>query len=174
MYSFFVGAPEVQVSLYEERNKIVKDVSPCHSKVCGDRIVGWDCGDNVADWLCDVLGMEGLRLLRQCSQDTYDTARLSRSGKHLHFCFLSPRISHISLNLGDNVPLSLTNKAQYLLINKTSVQWLLDAIPEDEFEGGIENLILRFRPNFVVNFREPLVENDFTEIIIDNTTFKVG
>lgn len=40
----------------------------CQSKVCGDRIQGWDCGDRVAEWLCDVLNIPGARLLRQSTE----------------------------------------------------------------------------------------------------------
>lgn len=71
------------MSLREKNEKIIEDASLCHSKVCGDRIIGWDCGDGVADWLCDVLGMDGLRLLRQCSQET---PRTSKTGKYTNFC----------------------------------------------------------------------------------------
>lgn len=42
--------------------------SRCQSKVCGDRIQGWDCGDGVAEWLCDVLSIPGVRLLRQSAE----------------------------------------------------------------------------------------------------------
>lgn len=78
-----------------------------------------------------------------------------------------------SLISGNTLSLSLTNKAQYLLINKASVQWLLDAIPDDEFEGDMDNLIQRFRPNFLVDFHEPLIENDLNEIVINDIVFKV-
>lgn len=49
----------------------------CQSKVCGDRIQGWDCGNEVGNWLSEVLGLPGLRLLRQCNNDN----EISRSTK---------------------------------------------------------------------------------------------
>lgn len=41
----------------------------CQSKVCSDRVQGWDCGDDVADWLSECLETPGLRLLRQNSDE---------------------------------------------------------------------------------------------------------
>lgn len=75
---------EIHIPLRENNNQIFKDVSPCHSKVCGDRIIGWDCGDKVANWLCDVLKMDGLRLLKQFT-DKVD-ARISKTGNIYFFC----------------------------------------------------------------------------------------
>lgn len=51
----------------------------CQSKVCGDRIQGWDCGNEVADWLSKALGSSGLRLLRQCN-NLNENSRSSKNG----------------------------------------------------------------------------------------------
>lgn len=73
-----LGTTSVHIPLNEiNNNKNVKDSFLCHSKVCGDRIMGWDCGDEIAEWLCDVLEIDGLRLLKQC---TDDVARISKTG----------------------------------------------------------------------------------------------
>lgn len=53
-----------------------------------------------------------------------------------------------------------------------SVQWLHDAIPKDAFADDIDSLVRRFRPNLLINFYEPLIENDFQQITIDGITFK--
>ena len=50
-------------------NSKVKELTLCQSKVCGDRVQGWDCGDEVAAWLSEALGRHGLRLIRQWSSD---------------------------------------------------------------------------------------------------------
>lgn len=76
--------------------------------------------------------------------------------------------------LGVEQQLSLANKAQFLLINKASVQWLLDDIPKEYLEDDIQNLIYRFRPNFVVNFPNPLVENNLSDIWINKIHFTVS
>lgn len=70
--------------------------------------------------------------------------------------------------------LALANKAQFLLINKASVQWLLEGIPKNDFPGDIQGVIQRFRPNLVVDFEEPLVENSFGEMNIGGNIFTVS
>jgi molybdenum cofactor sulfurtransferase len=64
------------------------EASLCQSKVCGDRVQGWDCGDDVASWLSDALGRQGLRLIRQWISDS----RVSKGKKKLRgqgqFCLV--------------------------------------------------------------------------------------
>jgi molybdenum cofactor sulfurtransferase len=127
--------------------------SLCQSKVCGDKIQGWDCGDEVADWLSEVLNCPGVRLLRQCSEDEY-VSRISKQNELLH--------------------LSLANKAQYLLINVASVEWLRKRIPGDEFEETLETTIQRFRPNLVVKFDNAYVENYCEKFIFEDVSFETG
>jgi molybdenum cofactor sulfurtransferase len=127
--------------------------SLCQSKVCGDKIQGWDCGDEVADWLSEVLNCPGVRLLRQCSEDEY-VSRISKQNELLR--------------------LSLANKAQYLLINVASVKWLRERIPGDEFEETLETTIQRFRPNLVVKFDNAYVENYCEKFIFEDVSFETG
>ncbi|KAF2904992.1 hypothetical protein ILUMI_01176 [Ignelater luminosus] len=148
----FEGESVMNVPLNMSASKI-NSVWPlkCQSKVCGDRIQGWDCGNEVGNWLSEVLGLPGLRLLRQCNDDN----GISRSSKQ-----------------GGQPQLSLTNQAQFLLINTASVQWLMDCIPENQFNKDLQGLINRFRPNFVVEFLQPFVENSCSQIKIGNILFK--
>lgn len=76
--------------------------------------------------------------------------------------------------LGENSKLALVNKAQFLLINTASVQWLLDRIPAKDLEENLHGLIGRFRPNFVVTLETAFGENEFGKIKIGNVFFKVG
>ncbi|VEN56244.1 unnamed protein product [Callosobruchus maculatus] len=143
----FKGFPDAEIQideLGEERKKYL-----CQSKVCGDRVLGWDCGDVISDWLSECLEIPGLRLLRQCDSDEY--SEKDSTGN-----------------------LSFANKAQYLLINSTSVSWLLDQIPEENFTEDINTTILRFRPNFVVDLRKSFAENDADEFVIGKLHFKVA
>lgn len=83
----------------------------CESKVCGDRIKIYDCGDEVSEWLSKNLGVKGLRLVRQCKEDE----RKCKSKESLRM-------------------LSLSNQAQYLMINDASVRWLQSRIEaENDF-----------------------------------------
>ncbi|EDV95146.1 molybdenum cofactor sulfurase [Drosophila grimshawi] len=77
----------------------------CQSKVCRQSVEGYDCGDEVANWLCQQLGLDGLRLLRQSAQRR------------------AP---------GDRQQLSLVNQAQFLLVNRASVRSLGFEEPLDE------------------------------------------
>jgi molybdenum cofactor sulfurtransferase len=64
--------PLLSISLDDpkHRSDVRIEASLCQSKVCGDRVQGWDCGDDVASWLSDALGRQGLRLIRQWTSDT--------------------------------------------------------------------------------------------------------
>lgn len=120
-----------------------KSIVNCQSKVCGDRITGWDCGDEVADWLDHILCRNGLRLLSQ---------RDIRKTKN-------------------ELELSLANKAQFLMVNEASVKWLLDIISEGDLDDTLDDLVQRFRPNFVVNFGKIFVENDCESFHFGKTIF---
>lgn len=115
-----------------------------NSKVCGDRVQGNDCGDEVAEWLDRVLGWEGLRLLRQDEHEK-------------RFLKANPETE-----------ISLTNTAQFLLVNSTSVRWLMSHVDEyynemdrQDFIGGIVD---RFRGNFIVTSKSPLEEKSWKKI----------
>ena len=60
----FPGFSSVAIPL-EMKNAKAREGKICETKVCGDRIQGWDCGDEVADWLCKVLSLNDLRLIKQ-------------------------------------------------------------------------------------------------------------
>jgi molybdenum cofactor sulfurtransferase len=94
-----------------------------------------------------------VRLLRQCSEDEY-VSRISKQNELLR--------------------LSLANKAQYLLINVASVEWLRERIPGDEFEETLETTIQRFRPNLVVKFDNAYVENYCEKFIFEDVSFETG
>jgi len=69
---FLLGMLPISIPLDESKNHDSggTEASLCLSKVCRDRVQGWDCGDDVASWLCDALGCEGLRLVRQWMSDS--------------------------------------------------------------------------------------------------------
>ncbi|XP_017305050.1 molybdenum cofactor sulfurase 3 [Diaphorina citri] len=68
----------------------------CTSKVCSDKITGFDCGNAVANWLDEQLNRKGLRLIR-----------------------ISKRSSKRNIN-------SFSNMGQYLLITLPSIQAQLE------------------------------------------------
>nr|XP_061817723.1 molybdenum cofactor sulfurase-like isoform X1 [Nerophis lumbriciformis] len=128
----------------------------CQSKVCGDRVETVDCGDGAASWLSDFLG-QPCRLIRQSPNFTrgmkkkFDTAISSSS-------------------------LSLVNEAQYLMINRASVELIHKVMSsrEDESELDTQNIISRFRANFVIAGAEAFEEENWSGLIIGNIQFTVG
>ncbi|XP_062319922.1 molybdenum cofactor sulfurase [Osmerus eperlanus] len=136
-----------------QRNKV------CQSKVCGDRVKTVDCGEEAASWLSEFLG-QPCRLIRQSS----DVIRDMKNG----------------LEQGMPSALSLVNEAQYLLINRASVELLLKHITsrqegsEDHPSFNIQQLIGRFRANLVIDGIEPFEEDDWSHLIIGNTNFQVA
>lgn len=125
----------------------------CQTKVCGDNVQGYDCGDEIADWISTALQMSGLRLIRQNNDD---------------------RISNYSKNT-----ISLSNQAQFLLINSTSVKWLAEKV-EDWIADGIfpknqlESVVDRFRGNLIIETATPLEESKWNIIKIGDVEFKVN
>ncbi|KAI4457555.1 molybdopterin cofactor sulfurase mosc [Holotrichia oblita] len=148
----FENLQKISIPL-SSRESLKLKIFPCHSKVCGDPIIGWDCGQEVADWLSTVLNETGLRLLKQSSSDA------------------NIRTKNIK---GELVKLSLANQAQFLLINKSSIEWLKNYLIDDNPKGTIDDLIDRFRANFVVNFDKPFIENDLRDMKVSQLSFRAS
>ncbi|XP_049945847.1 molybdenum cofactor sulfurase 3 [Schistocerca serialis cubense] len=124
-------------------------VSVCQSKVCGDRVRAEDCGDGAAGWLQEALGRPGLRLVRQSADDR-------RHGK----------------GPADTSELSLSNQAQYLMINLASINWFADILQE-RAAFPKEGLLERFRSNLVVESTDAFEENEWKTLRIGSVDFKV-
>lgn len=134
----------VEIPLNDDKAK-PREAKVCETKVCGDRIQGWDCGDEVAQWLCEVLSMSDLRLIKQSDE-----------------------------NGRKNGSISLSNQAQFLLVNESSVKWLMDQVDEwDDSQRDINNIINRFRGNLVIDNLEHLFENQFKSLRIGKIDFEV-
>lgn len=150
----FPYAPSIRIPLrrHMNDNRIISMF--CQSKVCGDRIDGIDCGDEVADWLDDVLCTSGLRLIQQNVNDKR-TAKNSNETQHA---------------------ISLSNQAQFLLINVASVDWLTKKVDDwmeldDVPEKMLQNTIDRFRANLIVESATPLEESQWKSLRIGNVQF---
>lgn len=126
----------------------------CQSKVCGDRIDGIDCGNDVAEWLSDVLNTPRLRLIQQNADD----ARTVKNDA--------------------TQAISLSNQAQFLLINTASVSWLTQKVEnwvelDDCTEKVLQNTVDRFRANLIVDSGVALEEMNWTSIRIGGVKFNV-
>ncbi|XP_021435885.2 molybdenum cofactor sulfurase isoform X2 [Oncorhynchus mykiss] len=132
----------------------------CQNMVCGDRVETVDCGDEAASWLSEFLG-QPCRLIRQ-SPD------FSRDMKKGHEKEVS------------STALSLVNEAQYLIVNRASVDLLQRHITnrqessDDHQPLDTQTLISRFRANLVISGKEPFEEDDWSHLIIGNTHFQVA
>ncbi|KAG7512611.1 molybdenum cofactor sulfurase [Solea senegalensis] len=132
----------------------------CQSKVCGDRVETVDCGDEAASWLSDFLG-QPCRLIRQSPDFTRNTKK-GMSGATT------------------STSLSLVNKAQYLMINRASVELIQKQMSSRQHysEGDplldTQNAISRFRANLVITGVEPFEEDNWSHLIIGNTRFMVA
>lgn len=138
--SYLRSGSKIEVSL-EVNETDLMDLDVCRSKVCNDKITGYDCGDIVASWLGEQLHHTGLRLIR-----------------------LKQRSSKRNLN-------SFSNMGQYLLITLPSVQAQLELLGskfQDTFE--LESFIHRFRSNFVLGGQfKACAENDWDEVLIETS-----
>lgn len=157
----YMDAVEVTLSEEQQRNQNISVASLCQSKVCGDRIDGIDCGDVVAKWLSDALCTPDLRLIRQ---SVTDKRKLKKK-----------------IDVGEAATaISLANQAQFLLINSTSVHWLIKHVDDWEelhHETTTEQLdgcVDRFRGNLVVETATALDELKWNSIQIGQIQFAIA
>ncbi|CAK1546069.1 unnamed protein product [Leptosia nina] len=128
-----------------------EETSLCHSKVCTDIIKGFDCGDDVADWVSNALGISFLRLIRQSSDDTRSQKKRTDGNKLL----------------------SLSNQAQFLLVNKATVKWLRGKIDDPLFSDDLDSLTDRFRGNLIIDMSQELTEKQWHRVIIGDHEFNI-
>ncbi|XP_055376872.1 molybdenum cofactor sulfurase 3 [Condylostylus longicornis] len=137
----------LQVSV-DETNTITTNF--CQSKVCGDSIQGFDCGNEIAAWLSDVLSTPGLRLIRQNDN------------------------SERKYSDGTSKEINLSNQAQYLLINKSSVAWLLKRIPNwQKNMNSLDDVVKRFRANLIIENCCAFEENNIKNLQIGDIDFNI-
>lgn len=129
-----------------------KPATLCHTKVCSDIVNGVDCGDDVANWISEALEVSYLRLIRQSESDKRMQRKKKEEEKKL---------------------LSLSNQAQFLLINRTTVKWLRDQIKDPTFTDDLDQLTNRFRGNLMIDTEHALVEREWERLIIGKHEFKV-
>ncbi|XP_043289981.1 molybdenum cofactor sulfurase 2 [Venturia canescens] len=142
----YPGMPSVQVPL-EITTQKSHSGELCRSRVCGHRVEGLDCGAEVSEWLSLALGRPNLRLIRQNNR------------KKNIIDLMKPE-------------LSFSSQAQYLLINESSVQWLLEKLPKDS-DCLQETILYRFRGNMVLCGSLPFRETTWSQIQIGKYKFKV-
>lgn len=152
------GTDTISVPL--ENNTVHTSQRVCQSKVCGDRVETVDCGDEAASWLSEFLG-QPCRLIRQ-SPDFSRDMKKKPGGAVSSAC------------------LSLVNEAQYLMINRASVELIQQLMSsrqensEDDQRLDTHNVISRFRANLVIAGIEPFEEDNWSHLIIGNTRFVVA
>ncbi|KAM3605669.1 uncharacterized protein V6R79_002657 [Siganus canaliculatus] len=153
------GMDTISVPL-ENKTRMRTSYEVCQSKVCGDRVEVVDCGDEAASWLSEFLG-QPCHLIRQSPDFTRD---------------MKKRASEAAISAS----LSLVNEAQYLMINRASVEFIqkLMSSRQDDLQGDqlldTQNVISRFRANLVIAGVEPFEEDNWSHLIIGNSQFLVA
>ncbi|CAK9823391.1 Molybdenum cofactor sulfurase [Anthophora retusa] len=141
----YPGMPAIDVPLNDNSTNTVEG-SLCQSRVCGHKVEGTDCGSDISEWLSLAIGLPNLRLIRQSDSKTERKA--------------------------SNTPdLSFSSQAQYLLINKASVQWLSDKVSDTEVQK--DTIIDRFRGNMILSGCESFEETQWKRINIGKNYFLV-
>uniref|UniRef100_A0A8C8YID0 Molybdenum cofactor sulfurase n=1 Tax=Prolemur simus TaxID=1328070 RepID=A0A8C8YID0_PROSS len=151
------GMEPIEVPLEEnsERAQIYQ------SKVCADRVNTYDCGEKISRWLSKFFGRP-CHLIKQSSN-------FQRNAKKTHGQDHCP---------GTTATLSLVNKAQYLLVNTSSVSELHQQLNASDQNGKgelfpMKDLILRFRANIITNGTKAFEEEKWDEISIGSLHFQV-
>ncbi|XP_037082509.1 molybdenum cofactor sulfurase-like [Pollicipes pollicipes] len=146
------GFGSVAVPLAPDPALSVTSLTLCESRVCGDRVGGLDCGDAAADWLSQVLDLEGVRLVRQ-----------------------NPASARSSKVNGSSGLLSLSNESPYVLVSRSSVAALRSAMQERGVDDGVSEAELtdRFRANLVVAGLPPYEEERMELVTLGDTTLRM-
>ncbi|XP_008186154.1 molybdenum cofactor sulfurase-like isoform X1 [Acyrthosiphon pisum] len=98
-------------------------------KICwGGHLEGMDCGDEVAEWLSWNLDQPGLRLVR-CTSRTIAPKSYER---------IDPKVI-------------ASNRCQYLLSTQSTLKWLQQEMENEIAEIDEDNLLYRFRGNFLIS-----------------------
>ncbi|CAG2168667.1 unnamed protein product [Oppiella nova] len=116
----------------------------------GQRIKGIDCGPEVNQWFETFLSRPGVRLLQHHHSFDFrdsDTYKRRKDDK--------------------DYPIIYQNKSGLHLINESSISDLNSRFPEGEDHAIDEN----FRPNLVVEYREPWAEDKWKWMRINGVTF---
>ncbi|XP_049869892.1 molybdenum cofactor sulfurase [Pectinophora gossypiella] len=151
----FKGKPSISIPLEPKQEMWEKEATMCQTRVCSDTVKCIDCGDEVANWISEALEVSYLRLIMQ-SDDTRKQKKKNNREKST-----------------EDRLLSLSNQAQYLLINKATVRWLSSKIDDSQFFENIDDLTDRFRANLVIDMDKELVETEWQRLIIGKHEFKV-
>lgn len=148
---YISGKTPISVSLDIPFQNKQKDATFCQTKVCTDIVDIIDYGDDVAYWISEALEVSFLRLVRQSND------RVLKNKNEL-----------------ETKLLSLSNQAQFLLVNRATVRWLHDKIEDTTFTDDLDRLTDRFRGNIIIDMEEELAEREWRRVVIGKHEFKVG
>jgi len=142
---------KISVPLEMQKNLESITTNLCQSKVCGDSVKGFDCGDEIGKWLSFMLGTPGLRLVKQSNN-------FKRKNKD-----------------GSTKEINLSNQAQFLLINQSTVTWLSNKVLDwgNEKEKSLDSIIKRFRANLIIETHSAFEENNFESFRIGKIDFNL-
>ncbi|XP_077993874.1 molybdenum cofactor sulfurase-like [Glandiceps talaboti] len=157
----------IPIFIHAAESEEAREFSACQSKVCGDRVHGMDCGSLAAEWVSSIL-QRSCRLIQQDMEHN--------------------RISKLKSMADGRHSLSLANESQFLLINRISVCDLKQRIKEKyaamdtdgdhrfclDTDSDVENLIGRFRGNFVIDGGIPYDEDRWIKVQIGEMTYRSG
>ncbi|XP_028630666.1 molybdenum cofactor sulfurase [Grammomys surdaster] len=151
------GMEPIQVPLEEDGEQ----TQICQSRVCADRVNTYDCGENVSRWLSKFFGHQ-CHLIKQSPHFQRNAKKTPRKGQ-------PP---------GAAAALSLVNKAQYLLVNTSSVLELQQQLNTSDQHGkeeslSVKDLISRFRANIITKGARAFEEEKWDEISIGSLHFQV-
>ena len=154
-YDNISGVEDIEVGL-DISGETIEEKSLCIGNICGEEVHGQDCGQEVSDWLENVLGLSGVKLVRGVRR---------KSSK---------------LN-GSSSSSSLANDSSCLVLSQASVVQLAeevrtrcDLLGEDWTQFSSLNLTQRFRANIVVSASVPFQEESWAQFETGGRQFSVS
>ena len=132
------GVEDIEVGL-DVSGETIEESSLCLGNICGEEVQGRDCGPQVSDWLENVLGLSGVKLVRGVRRNS-------------------------ARSLG-STSTSLANDSSCLVVSQASVALLAREVRErctrlgEDWDQFTElSLTQRFRANIVVSADQPFLE----------------
>ncbi|KAG8235535.1 hypothetical protein J437_LFUL013497 [Ladona fulva] len=155
----YPGMPEIIIPLNVDDGNINTETDSHQSKVCGDKVRVIDCGDLIANWLTAAFHDTNLGKLRLYCQSFNDDRKFRPRSKNKE-------------KRGKEI--SLSNQAQFLLINSASIRWLSEQVGVEREGPSCKESDLRdrFRANFVVECPQAFLEKEWNQIKIGKIAFQ--
>ena len=173
-----ITAPRKEKLVISIMENDIKMDSTVDFRVCGDSVTASGYNETTNSWFSDYLGYS-VKLVRMgnSSARTCKVNDIQKAQKNLQEA-MGDNINHKDDNNSSddlrNSQLSFANESQLLIINKSSVEDMRKRIPDEHLNEACDISAARFRANILVSGPSAYEEDNWNELLYNNSLFKVS